>query len=138
MRIAPIFVNAFVDDLAEKMAGGTLDLYDGEPPSGVDVKPPEFQEPLMSLPFPAKLQSASAGMTEATLSGAALRSGEPRWGRISSADGPIADVVVRWDDEVDASDVDIRLRRVDKDLNEIRRGDVAEVTIRLRLPQLKF
>lgn len=122
MRIATDVINDQVDYLAQKLAGATIEIYDGEPPSGPTEALPTFRDPLvvLRLATPAFSDAKDGKAIAKTLeTQGVLKKGVATWARLTTVDGDTIDMDVRARDDADARDADIVMSETD-----LRRGDI--------------
>lgn len=136
MRLAPAVLNRLVETLATECAGGTIAIYDGDPPSSPLDPVPTFRDPLVSLRFqspafsPAKDGRALAKILEPQ---GIANTGEASWARLAGDDGDVkADLIVRSKDSPEAREADIVVDRSD-----FHRGGICTLSsVVLRLPAI--
>ena len=136
MKLSDETVNGLVNDLAAKMNGGTLCIYEGTPPDSPKTALAPFTEPLVEVALGNPAFDPAAGLRALLADVPAMKiakSGKAGWARISVQGVGVADLTIAEAGSIEAFDVDLVLKGEDG-LNLARGGPFSIGVLALRLP----
>lgn len=117
MKLIAAVVDEFVNDLATRLSGGSLEFYDGKPPAAASAGMATFRSPLVSFRFLTPGFDPAVGGTAQMVplqKAIILQSGNAKWARlVTAAEQPIAILSVAQEGTEEAVTADLVCTRLD-------------------------